>query len=356
MGERRLLLFFARAYGMTISPLEGKRRLMTGSTLDHHWYAVSTIDAITDHPRGIELLDTGYVIWRGPDKELIATVDRCTHREARLSLGTLNDGCLQCPYHGWTFGSEGRCVDVPSSGKDAPIPPSAHLVSLPVEERYGLVWLCPAEPEFPIPYLDVEDNSNFTRLNTAMQIWNCSVTRMIDNMLDVAHFPYTHAGTFGREQEKTVPNFTIAQLDDTFTGYEYRVVVNNEGDAKAMSGGGDDVIRLNMSTGFALPFSVRSTMSYENGIEQTLFMTAAPINVTSSYFTFVLWRNDDVSETGQAIVQFEEEVAREDQAMLENLPGELSLERGALVDVQSDKASLEWRRQYVALIAKSPAG
>jgi hypothetical protein len=36
--------------------------------------------------------------------------------------------------------------------------------------------------------------------------------------------------------------------------------------------------------------------------------------------------------------------------MLEQFPGELSLDRGLLVDVQSDKASLEWRRRYSALI------
>lgn len=330
--------------------------MTTNSPLDHCWHAVSTTDAVGSQPLGVELLGSPYVIWRGPDTQLTAAADRCSHREARLSLGTLNDGCLQCPYHGWTFGSDGKCVEIPSSGKDAPIPPAAHLSSVRVAERYGLIWLCPAEPKHAIPHLDVDEDANFTRLNAAMQTWNVSVTRMIDNMLDVAHFPYTHAGTFGREQEKMVPGFTMTQLDDTFTGYDYSVVINNEGEAKTMSGGGDDVIGLDMSTGFALPHSVRSTMSYENGIEQTLFMTAAPISAERSYFTFVLWRNDDVSESGQAIVDFEEEVAREDQSMLENLSGELSLERGALVDVQSDKASLEWRRQYRDLLTGPSEG
>ena len=91
-------------------------------------------------------------------------------------------------------------------------------------------------------------------------------------------------------------------------------------------------------------------MSYETGVEQTLFMTASPISRERSYFTFVLWRNDDVSDTGQQIVDFELEVAAEDKRMLENLDGELSLERGELVDVRSDKASLEWRRRYRSLI------
>jgi hypothetical protein len=79
-------------------------------------------------------------------------------------------------------------------------------------------------------------------------------------------------------------------------------------------------------------------------------MTASPISAERSYFTFVLWRNDDVTTTGQQIVDFEREVAREDRQMLEQFPGELSLDRGLLVDVQSDKASLEWRRRYSALI------
>lgn len=323
---------------------------MSSSPLDGCWYAVATSAAIGDQPHPIEVRDQAYVLWRGSDGTLIATADRCTHREAKLSLGTVTDGCLHCPYHGWSFGDQGRCVGVPSSGPAATIAPAAHLTPLAVAERYGLVWFCPAEPTQPVPHLGVDEDSSFTRLNTTMEVWNCSVTRMIDNMLDVAHFPYTHAGTFGREQERTVPHFTLEQLDDTFHGYTYSVIVNNEGEAKSMSGGGNDVIRLDMSTGFALPFSVRSTMSYENGIEQTLFMTASPISAERSYFTFVLWRNDDVTTTGQQIVDFEREVAREDRQMLEQFPGELSLDRGLLVDVQSDKASLEWRRRYSALI------
>lgn len=323
---------------------------MTDSPLDHCWYVVATADAIGEAPVPFEILDQSYVLWRSKDLSLVAVKDRCSHREAKLSLGTVNDGCLQCPYHGWTFGDEGRCVAIPSSGPEATIPPAAHLAPLSVEEHYGLVWFCPSEPHQPVPHLDVEFDANFSRLNTSTEVWNSSVTRMIDNMLDVAHFPYTHAGTFGREQEQKVPNFTLEDLDDTFHGYKYSVVVNNEGEAKKMAGGGADVIGLDMSTGFALPFSVRSTMSYETGVEQTLFMTASPISRERSYFTFVLWRNDDVSETGQQIVDFELDVAAEDKQMLENLDGELSLERGELVDVQSDKASLEWRRRYRSLI------
>ena len=35
---------------------------------------------------------------------MIAAPDRCPHREAPLSLGSVEGGCLSCCYHGWTFG------------------------------------------------------------------------------------------------------------------------------------------------------------------------------------------------------------------------------------------------------------
>lgn len=326
--------------------------MISSPALDGCWFVVATPDAIGAEPLGVTVRDTDYVIWRDADDALIAAPDRCTHREARLSLGTVDAGCLTCPYHGWSFGPEGRCVGVPSSGADAAIPPTAHLATVRVEERYGLVWLCPAEPTQPIPHLAADADDAFTRLNTQVQIWECSATRMIDNMLDVAHFPYTHAGTFGLEQEAEVPRFSLTDLDDTFHGYEYSVTINNEGDVATMSGGGDEIIQLDMSTGFALPFSVRSTMSYDNGIEQVLFMTATPISAERAYYTFVLWRNDDVTDTGQDIVDFELAVTAEDREMLERLSGELPLDHGALVDVASDRASVEWRRRYRQLVTR----
>ena len=50
------------------------------------------------------------------------------------------------------------------------------------------------------------------------------------------------------------------------------------------------------------------------------------------------------------VIDLELAVVLEDQMMLEKLEGQLPLEQGALVDVQSDKPSLEWRRRYKKLV------
>ena len=172
--------------------------------LGNFWHAVATSDSVESEIFSVRLLHNDYVLWRTPDGQIVAALDSCTHRQAPLSKGTLEDNCLRCPYHGWLFGDEGHCLEVPSASEGLPIPPKANLKSLHVEEKYGLVWLCPNEPDAPIPEVAADSDSSFTRLNTKMQIWNTDSTRMIDNMLDISHFPYTHRGTFGIEQETVV--------------------------------------------------------------------------------------------------------------------------------------------------------
>ena len=77
---------------------------------------------------------------------------------------------------------------------------------------------------------------------------------------------------------------------------------------------------------------------------------ATPISADRAYYTFILWRNDDVTDSGKDIVDFELAVTAEDREMLEQLSGELPLDHGALVDVASDRASVEWRRRYRQLV------
>src|SRR5687767_7540818 len=95
--------------------------------LRSQWHAVAESVDVDRAPVAVRLLGASYVVWRGPDRAIVAAPDRCPHREAPLSAGTVDDGCLVCPYHGWTFGAEGRCVTVPSSGVGRPVPPKAHL-------------------------------------------------------------------------------------------------------------------------------------------------------------------------------------------------------------------------------------
>ena len=79
-------------------------------------------------------------------------------------------------------------------------------------------------------------------------------------------------------------------------------------------------------------------------------MCSSPIDDVTSYFTFVIWRNDDFSVPGEEIIVFDRAIGAEDKVMLERIPGVLPIDQRATVSVQSDKPSVEWRRQLAALL------
>jgi phenylpropionate dioxygenase-like ring-hydroxylating dioxygenase large terminal subunit len=95
---------------------------------------------MTDHvstfkPEAVVIAGQRAVVWCGPDGQLLAARDRCPHRRSPLSAGSVVDGVLHCPYHGWAFDGTGRCTALPAAGPDARIPARAQLEMLAVPEH-----------------------------------------------------------------------------------------------------------------------------------------------------------------------------------------------------------------------------
>jgi phenylpropionate dioxygenase-like ring-hydroxylating dioxygenase large terminal subunit len=323
--------------------------LCDSAALANSWHPVARSVEVVAAPVAVTLLGRKVVLWRTSSGAVFATADRCPHREAPLSIGSVEDGCLTCAYHGWTFGDEGRCIRVPSANEGVPPPSRAHLSAYDCEERYGLVWVCLGTPSAPIPCVAQENNPAFRRINTPVEVWQSSATRMVDNFLDITHFPFVHVGTFGRAQDTQVPRFELQPLDDGYFGYRYEVMANNA-TGTLVSGQTQQVVHRSMSSGFSLPFVVRSEIKYDSGLEHILLLLSTPIDDVTSYFTFVVWRNDDFAVSAEEIIRFDLAIGAEDKRMLEQVDGVLPLEQTSLVSVQADKCSVEWRRQLADFI------
>ncbi len=317
--------------------------------LRNYWYVVANARSVMPGPVSARLLGEQIVVFRGEGGVLTAAIDRCPHREAPLSAGRVVAGCMQCAYHGWEFAAGGRCVRLPSAPGVA-IPPRARLATLPVQESYGLVWVCLGDPVAPIPCIPQESDPAFRRINNPFEVWGVSATRMTDNFMDISHFPFVHTGTFGREQDTRVPKIELGPLDDDFFGYAYEVEVNNPDAARSTSGLSAASLTRRMTTGFNLPFTTRSTIHYETGLDHILLLCPTPKDHVSSYFTFVVWRNDDFSVSADDVIAFDRAIGAEDKAMLERVPGVLALDLTATVSVQADKPSVEWRRRFIELL------
>jgi phenylpropionate dioxygenase-like ring-hydroxylating dioxygenase large terminal subunit len=250
-------------------------------------------------------------------------------------------------------------VRVPSAADHVPPPPRAHLSTLASAERYGLVWVClgstPVDGPDGIPVVAHEHDPAFRRINTPVDVWHTSATRMTDNFLDITHFPFVHVGTFGRAQDTRVPRFELEELDDGWFGYRYEVRASNTDLGTLASGQDADVVERAMTSGFHLPFDVRSTIRYGTGLEHILLLLSTPIDDVTSYFTFVVWRNDDFSVSAEEVIRFDLAIGAEDKRMLELVDGVLPLDQTSLVSVQADKCSVEWRRRLVEHMSRSSA-
>ena len=104
------------------------------------WYPVTFLqDLPRDRPTGFTLYDEPLVLFFDGDQTLSCLRDKCPHRAARLSDGQIVDGRLDCLYHGWQFGAEGKCLHIPQLPDGTSIPERACARPYPVVERQGMV-------------------------------------------------------------------------------------------------------------------------------------------------------------------------------------------------------------------------
>ena len=167
-----------------------QRARATGLHPDH-WYAVEYDAALPR--RGI--VETGFwsrpiVLFRGEDSQVHAVENRCLHRQVKLSLGEVHDGCLVCPYHGWTYDGSGKLVAVGHElfGRNLP---QARLHSFPVRIRYGLVWIFPGDPDLaettPMPEIPELEGPNAWSCVPLDFTWRAHHSMIVENVSDFTH-------------------------------------------------------------------------------------------------------------------------------------------------------------------------
>ena len=162
-----------------------------------------------DAPLGVQLLDQRWVLWRDAAGSPHAAPDRCPHRGAQLSLGRVCQGELQCPYHGWRFAGDGRCLSVPAV--PGFVPPAGHgLNSLPLVECHGLLWLRPDGGAPQLPHFAAESDERLRKLTVGPYRVQASAPRVVENFLDLAHFGTVHEGWLGDAEHLAVPPYQVS--------------------------------------------------------------------------------------------------------------------------------------------------
>jgi len=125
-----------------------------------------------------------------------ALLNRCPHRFAPLSAGTIAGGVVRCGYHGLAFEGSGRCVDNPHG----PITSAMRARAYPVLERHAAlwVWFGTGEPEGGLlPDLSFIDETPETARITGYLPTRADYQLVVDNIMDLSHADYLHPNSLG---------------------------------------------------------------------------------------------------------------------------------------------------------------
>jgi phenylpropionate dioxygenase-like ring-hydroxylating dioxygenase large terminal subunit len=185
----------------TASPTRPIMRFQCG-TLHENWYVAALSRQVTDRkPHAATILEEPLVLFRDAEGWPTALLDRCLHRNAPLSKGALFDGCIGCPYHGWTYNPKGELVIVPSENHKPEPRPGMTVQRFPTLEQDGLIWVYMGTPSraaerapFRFPHAGEGGWSSYFMLTA----FDGDVTDLVENFMDVPHTEFVHSGWFRR--------------------------------------------------------------------------------------------------------------------------------------------------------------
>ncbi len=153
--------------------------------------------------------DVPVLIVRQLDGTLKAFLNVCRHRGSKVTFENCgNRGSFSCPYHAWTYRTDGSLANVTNADDFGDVDRSTlGLVELPVEERHGLIWVV-LQPGASIdvakhlgPIFDPEleaygiDTFVVERAFTTRARANWKV--IIDGFLETYHLGFLHRTTIG---------------------------------------------------------------------------------------------------------------------------------------------------------------
>jgi phenylpropionate dioxygenase-like ring-hydroxylating dioxygenase large terminal subunit len=173
-----------------------------------------------DLPRGravaVRVGGRALALFRPGPGQVAALDDKCSHRRMKLSLGTVREGRLACPYHGWTFDCAGQ--------GESPNTPKLYacVMSYDCREAEGAVWVKAAGTERPLPAFDFD---GFVPVGVVMHRVRAPLQLVIDNFSENEHTAVVHAD-FGFDPARS--HEAVVRFEQT----DRTVRVYNAGPAK----------------------------------------------------------------------------------------------------------------------------
>jgi phenylpropionate dioxygenase-like ring-hydroxylating dioxygenase large terminal subunit len=309
--------------------------MIADPVLIHDWHVVARATELHDgQPLRVRLLGEDVVIWRH-GVQVMAWQDLCIHRGARLSLGKIENGTLECAYHGWTYDTTGQCVKIPAHPNQAP-PAKAQVKRYTAVERYGWIWVTFGQPQHDIPVFEEWEDASFRKIFCGPYRFQAAAPRAVENFLDVAHFPFVHEGYLGVRDRPEIPDYEVTTDEHGVTAHDITIFQPNPDG----TGVGKPVTyTYRVYRPLTVYFVKHATQQF------AIYFSVTPVeqNLCLGWMCMTMNYAHDIPEA--EMIAFQDAVATQDVPIVESQrPEKLPLDLQAELHLRSDKTSIAYRK------------
>ena len=231
-----------------------------------------------------------------------------------------------------SLGRSGDTISVSAEGR-----------SLPTRVRYGYLWTSLGEPAAegapPIPEADEPDRRYVPCGAITVQ---ASGLRIVENFLDMAHFPFVHTDILGSEPHTEVEQYNCEIRRDVDEVWATNCTFVQP--KAALSAGG--AIKTDYIYRITTPFSVLLYKTCPNSETRwdVICLFVQPLDPDRCRAHPVMFLLDDTSSQ-EDLIAFQQVIFLQDRIILENQrPSLLPLEPRAEIPTRADASSVAYRR------------
>ncbi len=202
-----------------------------GDLMRQYWIPVLTSDELPERdgaPKRVRLLGEDLIAFRVTSGSVGLIANSCPHRGASMFYGRNEEEGLRCVYHGWKFGVDGACLDMPTEPPENGFIDRVRATTYPCVERNGIIWTYMGSRKTAPPLPDLEPNLVAGEGYQVRKILRqCNWVQALEGDIDTSHFGFLHRsfktnpqpGTFEHYMERDrTPQYAVA---DTEFGVSY---------------------------------------------------------------------------------------------------------------------------------------
>lgn len=281
------------------------------------------------------VLGEDLVLWRVHGQANVWQ-DLCVHRGTRLSLGHVQGDRLSCGYHGWTYDEKGDCVRIPAHPDQKP-PPKAQVRTYHCTEKYGMVWACLGEPRDEVPEFAEWEDPSYRKVFCGPYRYNAGAPRAVENFLDVAHFPFVHAGLLGDEAHAEIQDY---QVETSPSGIVARDVVVWQPDPDGTGRGSS----VNYTYKVLRPFTAYFSKHSKEG-DFAIQLNVTPADEATSVAWMCIALNYAPNTSDSELRAYQDKITGQDIPIVESQrPERLPLDLQAELHLRSDRIAVAYRK------------